>query len=119
MIRKVYSIYDSKAERWTFPMQVEKHGDMIRSFEDIANDQNHPVGKHPTDFTLFEIGTYDDTEGVMKMNDTKYPFGLAIEYVKNPFPLNHPYTDPTSAKAETIDADKITKSENKKWQCWE
>ena len=115
MIRKVYSIYDKKAERWTFPMQVEKHGDMMRSFEDISNDPNHVVGKHPEDYTLFEIGEYDDSTGTFTHSESRHSYGLALEYVKNQAPpLNHPLSGYPDATAETIDADKITKSENKK-----
>ncbi len=35
----------------------------MRSFEDITGDADHPIGKHPEDYSLFRIGGFDDTNG--------------------------------------------------------
>lgn len=88
MITKIYSIFDSKAESWWKPMFVPKEGMMIRGFIDMANDKEHAVGQHPEDYALYEIGTWDDDEGVLKQNDKPLSLGMALHFVKKITPFN-------------------------------
>jgi len=80
MISKVFSIYDSKAELYMKPFHMATKGQAIRGFADLANDESTDVGKHPQDFTLFEIGEYDDERGEYTMHTTKTSLGIAIEF---------------------------------------
>lgn len=79
MIQKAYSIYDSKAEAYSRPFFAINKAMAIRSFQDIAADQQHPIGQHPEDYTLFEIGQWDDTTSELK-NITNISLGCALEY---------------------------------------
>ena len=40
------------------------------------------MSRYPDDFTLFEIGEWDDDKGSVTMFETKKSLGLAIEYKK-------------------------------------
>lgn len=82
MISKVYTCYDSKSELYLNPFLTRSKGEAIRSFQDIANDLTSQIGKHPADFTLFEIGEYDDTEGEYTMHQSKVNCGNALEFQK-------------------------------------
>lgn len=82
MISKVFSIYDSKAEIYNKPFIMATKGQAIRGFADLANDENIDIGKHPQDFTLFEIGEYDDERGIYTMHEAKQNLGVAIEFKK-------------------------------------
>lgn len=76
---KVFSIYDAKAEAHMPPFFFAATGLAIRAFADMANDPSHTVGKHPEDYSLFEIGTFDDAIGVFENHEAKIPLGTALE----------------------------------------
>lgn len=63
MVSGVYSIFDDKAQAFIGPMVFNSPGLALRAFTDICNDKNHPIGKHPTDYSLFRIGEFDDSKG--------------------------------------------------------
>jgi hypothetical protein len=61
---KAFAIRDTKAEAFTRPpIFVQATGLAIRLFTDAANDQENEIGKYPADFTLFEVGEFDQVEG--------------------------------------------------------
>ena len=61
MIKKIYTVYDEKAEAYLQPFYFEKLGQAKRAVADLVNDPDHQFGKHPSDFTLFFIGDFDDS----------------------------------------------------------
>ena len=63
MITKIFSVYDSKAEVFGKPFFSGTKGLALRSFTEISNDSASEIGKYPADFTLFELGEYDDSNG--------------------------------------------------------
>ena len=80
--QEVYSILDIKSGIYSRPMFVLKKGMMLREFQDIANDKNHPIGKHPEDYCLYYIGQYDDEKGVLIPADKHASLGKAVDYLK-------------------------------------
>ena len=65
MIHKIYAVYDSKGESYTPPFFDHAEGRAIRTFADCCNDTSHQFGKHPEDYTLFDLGQYDDNTGTI------------------------------------------------------
>lgn len=61
----IFSVYDSKAESYTPPYFQHKTAQAIRIFSDCCNDEGHTFGKHPADYTLFDLGIYDDDTGTI------------------------------------------------------
>lgn len=61
----VYTIRDSAAEAFMRPFFAQGKGSAIRSFQDLCNDPEHPVGQHPEDYSLFEVGSFDEVTGVL------------------------------------------------------
>lgn len=59
----IYAIHDSKAEAYMQPFFVQAAGVAIREFDKLCNDEKHPVGQHAEDYTLFELGFWDDQTG--------------------------------------------------------
>lgn len=60
MKSKVYSIYDSAAKAFMQPFYQAGKGTAFRAFQDVVNTKDHPIHKHPKDYTLFELGEFDD-----------------------------------------------------------
>lgn len=82
MILKMFSIYDAKAEAFSQPFFVPTKGLAIRSFTDAANDPKTNIHLYPEDYTLFELGEFDDAKALFVPLSTPNPIGLAIEFKK-------------------------------------
>lgn len=61
MYINAYTIYDSKSEIYTQPFFQATDAVAQRAFQDLINDPEHPFGRHPQDYTLFALGTFDDS----------------------------------------------------------
>lgn len=79
MIQKIYSVFDSKTGIYSHPILRVSRGAAIRDFSDeVANPQS-PYAKHPEDFTFYELGEYDDNQGLTVNHEPKISLGSALE----------------------------------------
>lgn len=83
MTMKVYTVYDQSAEAYLQPFFAPTKGLALRSFVAAANKSDHDFNRHAADYTLFEIGEWDDSKAEMKTYDVKNNLGCAIEYIQN------------------------------------
>lgn len=65
MILNVYSVFDSAVSAYTQPFFLRSDGEAIRSFQGACNEPDSNFRKHPLDYTLFKLGTWDDAGGVL------------------------------------------------------
>mgnify|MGYP000217629338 CR=1 FL=1 len=63
----MYSIYDTCAGAYNRPFCDQADGAAIRAFGDIAQDADHPFGKHPEHYQLFRLGTFDDQSATIEL----------------------------------------------------
>lgn len=61
-----YSIYDRKALQYHPPFFQSTDGAAVRSFADLVNDAQSTISRHPADYVLYKVGTYDDQVGLME-----------------------------------------------------
>lgn len=61
----VCSVFDKAAAAYGRPFFVGAIGQAIRGFQDEVNRnaEDNPVNKHPDDFDLYYVGTFDDSTG--------------------------------------------------------
>lgn len=59
-----FSIYDAATESYGMPFFAPNLASATRMFKDLVNDSNSMVHRHPTDFTLFNVGKFDDKTAV-------------------------------------------------------
>lgn len=78
---KIYSVYDSKAQAYLPMFTVRSHGEAVRQFTDLANNKQTAVNKYPEDFSLMELGSFDDNTGTIDALDAPKNLGLAREYI--------------------------------------
>lgn len=83
MIHKIYSVYDSKAEAFLPPFFLGTRGLAIRTFADAANREDHNFRRYAADYTLFELGEFDDSSGKFFMKEAAENLGTALQYVEN------------------------------------
>ena len=69
MQKFVYTVYDSKAEVYGMPVYHEARGEALRAFSDAINGEAGLLSMHPEDFTLFEIGRYNQKTGLITSLD--------------------------------------------------
>lgn len=63
MIIKAFSLLDMKTGMFNTPFFMAHTGQAIRACMDLGQDMNTTVGRHPADFMLCEVGTFDDQTG--------------------------------------------------------
>ena len=81
MIHKVFTVYDTATGSYMRPFFDVARGAALRGFADIVSDTNSAIGKHPQDFTLFEIGEFDYGTGKFTTYDAPVSLGCAIEFL--------------------------------------
>lgn len=64
MIVKAYSVHDFKSLTYSPPFYAAQDGAAVRIISDAARDPNSQLGRHPRDFVLYCVGSYDDASGV-------------------------------------------------------
>lgn len=62
----VYSIFDRAAQAYGNPVCVPHSGIIIRSFTDECNNPESNFFKHPEDYELYHIGTFNPDTGLLE-----------------------------------------------------
>ncbi len=78
---KVFAIFDLKAACYTPPMVFPHSSMAIRSFGDIVSQKDTPVGLHPEDYALHELGTFDNCSGLFVALNVPHPISNALDFV--------------------------------------
>jgi len=82
MIYKVFAVLDIKAGYFSRPWYFPSTGEALRTFQDLASDMSTLVGKHPGDFSLYMIGTWNDASG--QFDQATFAFehlGNAVDFI--------------------------------------
>lgn len=62
----LYAIFDSAGRIYDGPIPGQSDGFMNRKFSDLCLNADHDIGKHPHDYTLFHVGSWDDSKGELE-----------------------------------------------------
>lgn len=63
MVLIMCSVRDSALDAFMRPFFVPTTGMAVRSFQDELKNPESPMMKHPEDYALFELGTFDEDTG--------------------------------------------------------
>ena len=77
---KIFTVHDAKAAYYTPPFFARTSGEAMRIFSEAINDPQHHFAKHYTDFTLFEIGEFDDLTGCISSLEAPRPLGNGVDF---------------------------------------
>ena len=77
------SIYDSAAKFYLPVFTVENLGQALREFSDACNNKESFLGKHPADYTLFCLGSFEQEKGIINPYHAPERLGCGIDYVKS------------------------------------
>lgn len=65
-IRKIFSVFDSKAAAYVQPLFADTRALAVRMFQSAVCSSGHQFNMYAADFTLFEIGSFDDLSGLLQ-----------------------------------------------------
>lgn len=80
MMLKIFAVYDSQLGAFFTPFFMAHEALAKRAFRAIANDPASQICQHPQDFTLFELGEWNDATGEFGMYPKHVNHGLAGGY---------------------------------------
>lgn len=58
---QIVTLRDKALGAYMTPWFTQSVGQAYRIFQDICNDKSHDVGKHPSDYELFHLGSWQDS----------------------------------------------------------
>lgn len=86
MLFGMFCIYDSAINTWMPPMYARNKGEMLRNFADAVADSKSKLAKHPADYALFEIGSFDDDKCKFDLLKAPVRLCLALDFLQPPAP---------------------------------
>lgn len=69
MILKIFAIYDNAIKAYANPFYMHTTEEAIRTVKREALSNDSKLAAYPTDFTLFELGTYSTETGFITMDE--------------------------------------------------
>lgn len=77
---KIFTVHDAKASYYLQPFFGRANGEAIRSFSEAINSPDHQFAKHHADFTLFELGSYDESTGLITPLPQPVSLGNGVDF---------------------------------------
>lgn len=62
---KIFAVYDEKAKIFGTPQFMLTEAVAVRTITDLVQDQQSMLAKHPKDYSLYQVGTYDEISGMI------------------------------------------------------
>lgn len=82
MILKMFAVFDQKALAFMPPFSTPRTEQAVRSFTECANDAGHAFSRSPGDYTLYELGTFNDETAIITVLPQPLCIGTAVNFKK-------------------------------------
>lgn len=69
---KIFSVHDAKAEAYLPPFYMRRTGEAERAFSANVKDTSTQFNQFPSDYTLVELGTFDEDTAQIKTYETPH-----------------------------------------------
>lgn len=81
---KLFTVRDTKSDSYGMPFCSQATGAAMRGFADEVNNdrEGNVLAKHPEDFILFELGSFDERTGEITLHDAKKSLACGIDLVR-------------------------------------
>ena len=76
---QMFAVYDSAAEAFMTPFFTHNTGIAMRSFGDQVNNPETMFFRHPGDYSLFQLGSWEDQRSDFKPLSTPVRVASALE----------------------------------------
>lgn len=84
----MFSLLDVKSGIFNTPFFMVHPAQAMRACVDLASDLNTTVGRHPADYALLMLGTFDDQTASVELEAKPIHLGLVVNMLP-PRPENH------------------------------
>lgn len=84
---QIYAIFDSKTDAFLPPFISPNNRTAIREVQKAALKPDHPWNIFAADYTLFEIGTWNELKGEIHMHETKINQGTITQILARMTPV--------------------------------
>lgn len=84
MKHKAFSAHDSKIGVYHPPFFMQHTGQALRAWDELCNDPKTQFNRHPSDFQLYEVGTFDDETGRLDAHTAPQHLSNAADVIKRP-----------------------------------
>lgn len=81
---RAFAAFDSKLGIFMSPFFMAHVGQAHRMWEEVCNDPNSAMCKHPKDFVLYELGSFNDEDGRMESHAVPVQLSSAFEVKRKP-----------------------------------
>lgn len=69
-MKLLVSLYDRATEAFAPVMTVNTRAEAIRSFRRECEDKQSPIARHPEDYELYQLASYNDQTGeIIQMHE--------------------------------------------------
>lgn len=83
MTHRIFAIYDIKSELFSTPFFMTTAGEAVRAFKDLVNNGDTTIARHPGDYRLMSLGTWDNAKGSIETSQQD-SFGFGSDYKELP-----------------------------------
>lgn len=80
---KMYTVHDAAAKAYLPPFTQKSERDALSAFEEAANDSQSAISKYPADFTLIELGDFDERTGKLTLLPENLNIANAAKFKKD------------------------------------
>lgn len=101
MQHHIFSVFDTKADAFLLPFFFATEGQAVRAIKDCVYDRDHMFGRHPADYSLFRLGTFEDSTGSVDLLPTPTVVACLIELVPDATPLEEAIAAAGSKKEDS------------------
>jgi len=79
----MFSMYDNKLEGFMRPFFLQTKAVAVRAIIDLAKDPKEATAQHPGDYTLYQLGTFEDHSGEIQQFTPPLRVGVVSELITN------------------------------------
>lgn len=76
-----YAVKDIKADRFNYPFFTMTHAEAMRAFGSNVQRKESLFNKHPEDFQLFYVGSFEDALGLLECEHQPVYLAKALDYI--------------------------------------
>ncbi len=59
----IFTVHDVVSEKWGKPFFGDNAASAIRGFSEVCKDEGHEFAKHPSDYSLYHVGSFETDSG--------------------------------------------------------
>lgn len=89
---RMFSVRDSAVGLFSAPFFLRGRGEAFRAFQDEVSRPESRIFAHPSDYALFEVGSFDEDGAILEALPSPERLALAADLVRKPVePSDVPY----------------------------